>query len=594
MFPSGQLPASILALARISKPTGSSITVTDRAIHQGRYQVFSKLDDLYFPDGLIDWDIALPRAEGTSHLYLHSLTIVDYALGALIKSGNPAYLDHARHCLEQWLDYARPHPYSPGKKATGNAYLWYDHTVPNRARVMIHFYCQAAACSRLDQGLQRKIVEALHMHAQFMIDPQNYRKFNHGLMMDRALLLVAMFIHETEPQLAAGWTQTAVQRLREGLERDFTREMIHRENSAGYHLWAIEFFRTLIEPLRPLDPDFAADLSARMEQAEVFLHNLIQPDGNLAPVGDTLALPRKEAPRLESQIYPQAGVAIFAQRDEAKVADSTWIHFKAGYSTHTHKHADDLSFILHAGGHPVFIDPGMLSYSATPASLAFAAATAHNTLIVDDTSYPIERKVAELHDTENLPCTGLSGPLEVQSSYSTAGGFNRSYAGVLLTRRLVFLPPNLLVIHDLFACEEPRKISQLFHVGPGLKVARATGDELLLQALGDDARFRLRLRQLVSTAGVEYACGDAERHRGFQAEKFDVRKPLEELAFTQRGVSGEFITIIGWNLTEDEWDAHVRQKVELKSAQLVLHVQADQHLTLARELNAEDEPHSGN
>ena len=589
MLPSGQLPLSILALTQLSKPTASSIRVADRAMYEHRYQVFSKLEDLSFPAGVIDWDIPVPNSQNTYHLYLHSLTFIDYACCAFIKTQDPAYLRFAHDSLWQWLDYAARHPYNPrgkGKgKGSGNSHLWYDHTVSSRARLMIHFYAHAVAQGLLNEADRQRIVDALFVHADFLCDPRHYRKFNHGLMMDRALLLIAEFMREAEPDRSAAWTRTAVARLREGMERDFTPEMVHRENSAGYHVWALDFFSSLVDPLVPLDPAFAADLRTRLERAEAFLHNMIQPDGILAAVGDTLGIPRKEPPLLQSQLYPDAGIAIFATPDAADVRRSTWIHFKAGYATHTHKHADDLSFILHAGGFPIFIDPGMMSYAATPASRAFAAAPAHNTLIVDDASYPIERRVLEVGDNANLPVIGLIDPCTIADDYATVGGFNSAYAGLELARRLIYLPPGLLIIHDRFRCETAaRKISQLFHVSPLLRIARSTPREALLTPQAAETKFNLRLSQLSLPLDLEYACGDTERDRGFYTEKFDTRLPLEELAFSRKEIEGDFVTAIGWCQTDENFQATLQKTVELHPDHLQIRTPAGTELSFSRTL----------
>ncbi len=48
--------------------------------------------------------------------------------------------------------------------------------------------------------------------------------------------------------------------------------------------------------------------------------------------------------------------------EDTDPAAATWTMFKAGYLSKTHKHADDLSFMLYSKGYDIFVDPGWYNY----------------------------------------------------------------------------------------------------------------------------------------------------------------------------------------------------------------------------------------
>ena len=67
--------------------------------------------------------------------------------------------------------------------------------------------------------------------------------------------------------------------------------------------------------------------------------------------------------------------------------------FTAGYHSNTHKHADDLSFLLSYGKTDFFVDSGKYNYNeANVYRKYFRSTMAHNTITVDGKSYPLTKE----------------------------------------------------------------------------------------------------------------------------------------------------------------------------------------------------------
>ena len=82
---------------------------------------------------------------------------------------------------------------------------------------------------------------------------------------------------------------------------------------------------------------------------------------------------------------------ILIVEDETKIAEFLAKGLnESGYLSSTHKHADDLSFVLYTKGHDIFIDPGMFNYmTGNEVHDYLISALAHNTVTVDELTYSV-------------------------------------------------------------------------------------------------------------------------------------------------------------------------------------------------------------
>src|SRR5699024_320232 len=75
----------------------------------------------------------------------------------------------------------------------GGAMVWYDHPTANRIQVIINYLYLAKERHDVDTKLYGKL---LRFHSLYLSDNKNYRRNNHGLMMDRSLMILGNILND--------------------------------------------------------------------------------------------------------------------------------------------------------------------------------------------------------------------------------------------------------------------------------------------------------------------------------------------------------------------------------------------------------------
>ena len=205
--------------------------------------------------------------------------------------------------------------------------------------------------------------------------------------------------------------------------------MVHVENSPAYQMGVVELFYQIAEFLSSQGDSFGSDLYDDVMLSLDFMSWAIKPNGILAEIGVTgsqngtlkktddsmekygnsyLSYAATlgdigEKPEELSAWYPKSGYYFGRSswgEDTTEYTDSTWTMFKAGYLSRTHKHADDISFMLYSKGYDILVDPGWYNYMSGNKYREYVISShAHNTVIVDEKSY--------FHKVENCSTTGF-------------------------------------------------------------------------------------------------------------------------------------------------------------------------------------------
>ena len=137
----------------------------------------------------------------------------------------------------------------------------------------------------------------------------------------------------------------------------------------------MELFLDISNFLSQFGDSYGEELYADIYGSAEFMSWMIKPNGTIAEIGDTNSIPDYESTHYKdlsqygnehliysstlgesgtqpdscSCIYPVSGYYFGKSAWLAEnFPDSTWCMFKAGYSSKTHKHADDCSFMLYS------------------------------------------------------------------------------------------------------------------------------------------------------------------------------------------------------------------------------------------------------
>lgn len=476
-----------------------------------RFQEEVKYDIEEFP-----WEIEFSNSPATYSLYLHALNPVFYLLRAYQFSGNKEYYNLAKKIIISWMKY------SEGKARVKTNMMWYDHAVASRIEVFIYF---AAMSQEIDGGMELHLKGLIDEHIIWNIDEKNYTtNHNHGIMQDLSILHGGYFLKNTS------YVELAVNRLKKQIKYAFPNNIAHSENSIGYHFLAFIWLIKIEKLMKVIDESYSNDLLDLICKSGEFLAWVISPKGDFPPYGnvfrDKPVEYRTEFIRLSAHITeneiemlyysnskgengfkPQGNHKLFL-RDGYSFIRSSWekegfentlfILFKAGFSTLTHKHQDDLSLLLYGKGKEIFVDPGMYNYTmGNVYSDYLNSAFAHNTLLVDEKSFP--RGSDLTHKVGMMPSI-------VEEAYIITRAFNNLYQGVYIDRNIVYLNENKFYIVDDFTSDEVHKYTQNFHLANDIEIVGHSLDYTLLKIR--ETKWYLLIQQIEEIESVTHKYGN--------------------------------------------------------------------------------------
>ena len=139
-------------------------------------------------------------------------------------------------------------------------------------------------------------------------------------------------------------------------------------------------------------------------------------------------------------------------QDPARVS----IYFKSSpYGSFNHSHADQLSFVINAGGKPLAIDSGYYDYYESPHWWQWYKQTrAHNAITFDG-----GQGQAVFEASGVLGSGAITGYVSTADYDIVQGDATSAYGGALTQakRSLVYLRPNRVLVYDNLASDVPRR-----------------------------------------------------------------------------------------------------------------------------------------
>ena len=238
---------------------------------------FTYEEKLKFTPETIDWEIEYGQNTNLCQLYLHSFETVKYLLQGYELSGKESYLSLAKDIIHEWIKYTDSNH--------NNRFPWYDHCVSDRTLYLIYFL-ELIHVNNL-QGYESFMDEAsilLEKQAEFLFEDQNYTTQNHGTMMDRSLYLLSKYIDGEDSKL---WGSKAVERLREAVQRDFSKDMVNWENSSSYHLFNFDIFVAIEKTLlNKFNDSLGTDFQKLIDKGIDYMVYLSKPDLYFPTIGD--------------------------------------------------------------------------------------------------------------------------------------------------------------------------------------------------------------------------------------------------------------------------------------------------------------------
>ncbi|MER5427416.1 heparinase II/III family protein [Streptosporangium roseum] len=404
----------------------------------------------------VDWR-ADPYRNRSWALNLHTLRwmgrlVVDYEA-----TGRREYLDRATEIARDWV---RDNPHG---KAGVSPWAWAEHPVALRAPALV---CLSAHVK--DDWLAASLAE----HAEILADADLYKGgHNHGLDQDIALLGIGCRFGEQE------WTALALRRMTASARFAIDAQGVLREQAPRYGLYVHQRMRVAMEQIKDCGVGMPAELTRRWRSLEDYVAHATQPDGRLAPIGDSPAdlRPKGISPRKDT-VKVFTGGYVFG-RTAWQDADSAYYSIRFGPGRALHGHEDHLGVTYHARRRDILVEAGFHSYEKTPYQRWTLSPQAHSVPVVVGADFR----------------EGTAARLLGEAAGRTRQSFRLADEAYGLTRtRSVLVEHGTDLMAVLDAVPQGRQVRPLWHLGPALS-ATAAGDGRVVLA---DGRWRASLIQL--------------------------------------------------------------------------------------------------
>ncbi|MFD1547807.1 heparinase II/III domain-containing protein [Nonomuraea guangzhouensis] len=406
----------------------------------------------------IDWRLN-PHGNRSWALNLHTLRWMGRLVAEYERSGDRACLDRAESVADDWLRK------NPRSDADISPWAWAEHAVALRAPALV---CLSA---HVDSP---RLLDSLTEHGEILSDPALYRQgHNHGLDQDIGLLVVGCRLGRD------GWRDLAIRRMLASAELAIDEQGVLHEQAPRYGLYVHRRLGVALRAIEESGAGIPKRLAARRSALEAYIAHATQPDGFLAPLGDSPADTR--AARFAHDgvtVRVFDGGYVFG-RTAWGDPESAFYSIRFGPGRRLHGHEDHLGVTYHAQGRPVLVEAGFHSYEKTDYVAWTRSPDAHNVPVVVGADFRAGR--ATRLDAADVGASRQSFRLS-DDAY-----------GVRRTREvLVSHGSDLMAVLD--TVPEAYAVRALWHFDPSLRLVDQRDGVVVL---GDDAR-RVTLLQLTT------------------------------------------------------------------------------------------------
>ena len=533
------------AVIRLTPIKSDTLLIADNII-DGKWRIFPTLPDLDITDIDSIWEMKYPSTESTYSLYTYALYPMSYLLNAYEVSGEKSYLDKAVSISQSFISWLNSSEQKLNIKR--QKILFGDHAISNRTQALCYLFLLLKSS---EKEVPKNLISQLISQGEYLSNINNYSNYNHGLMMDLALLGLVNILHGHEVDYPDYFRSNLLERLNKSLLRDVTEDGVHVENSPGYHFWIMNFYKKINIPLLELDNSLAEQCDNILNKSLEYAKYITRSDGSVPAIGDTHAsLKTTPSHTLSSKFFSKSNIVIFRDLD-----DRVWASFNSGYKTHVHKHADDGSFNLFYKGKDIFFDPGFLNYEASEDSKLIKSASFHNTvkpvnkeinIIKQDLNGNLESKEYK----NNLSESEIKG-FYCDNDYEVSMAVISGYSNFDIERLIIFNKQGYFIVYDYIVgkTEDNEIFEQGFNIGSNLITPSINNNEVILKSFED---INLCKIEQISRVDDSNYISNIKLEDAFYAEKFNVKKLFKRLIFSfENRESLIFIRLLDYDYDSD-------------------------------------------
>ena len=274
----------------------------------------------------------------------------------------------------------------------------------------------------------------------------------------------------------------------------YTPDGIHKEHSPFYARDTLIDMIILQELTCDISPDFSEKMKSKIVNAQEFLIQLIKPSKGWPSIGDSsIKLPdcdfalgnnlkyqyiktdKKSGEKPQDDIvFQDGGYGIFRSSWEDLPEEATWMLFMAATFSSTHKHGDDLSFLLYHKG-DLFVEGGKRDYNYLEEETKWTYSSyAHNVLLVNGEGYPVKYGANGFQSIYPEALETHIVDFDLSGNTKSVTGVQKRYENIEQRRTMEYDKENeVVLIKDDLEATESFEGTLLFHVAEGVKVEEA-------------------------------------------------------------------------------------------------------------------------
>ncbi len=511
-------------LIKNTKINSSTIDIANLIMNNTFYES-PQYDKIEFGDK-IKWDYQHFTAANSYQLYIHSLNMISYLTDAYLVSKDIKYLKKAYSILKDWQEYNKSNC-----KVKKN-YVWSDHSTTFRTINILYFYLVSYNLIKINH---KEIYSIIIEHLDYLNNFPYYSNDNHGIMIDRTLLLSSFILNDT--LLSAVYFNKSYYRLREAFFRDFSKKGVHLENSVDYHCIVKRLFKEINEFLVKMNLSLGDDITNILYDDIDYLGYIEKPDCRFPLIGDTSGTQvNKIKKHFDNFIDTSAGIAIFQKENIENPSKSLWLSFICGYGNSNHKHNDDLSILLSNNGYDLFVDAGKYNYNRKdPIRIYCKSIAAHNTIQIGDDTKGYEILANATSSNKPHITDFFQG-----SQYNLIKGINANYTNACVERAVILIKSTILVIYDKIECTDVQDCIQSFNLAPGMTYKKINKNKFVLT----NHDYNIIYEQHKPIDQIDFLEANKDLPQAIISETFSNLTDITQIKAHKKGKSNYFLTSI--------------------------------------------------
>lgn len=499
---------SVLPLLEYSRHT---VKMADSAL-QDSIIPFPTFEAVPFSDDI--WNIQKGADTVSYQLYIHSWRVVSELLNQFKDTQDKKYLLKAKQIIDSWIEHA---------ETLRTDMTWYDHPAANRSQVLIEFMY---LMQQHEPHVNLKgYFEQLDIHCRFLMSDEHYRPNNHGLMMDRTLMIAGKVLN-SELYLLKGKS-----RAQQSFWINYSPNGVHLENSPEYHRMVTKMYHAIEDYLNKNNDTLGKEINEILGMADKYLPKIAKPDGRIPAIGDSSEI-QSPTKNIIWENFHDTSSGMTVIKDEA---NAFYLAFICGFSTATHKHPDDLSVLINYKNQDFFVDSGKFNYSRSPGRSYVASLGAHS-------SYQLGQNYTRSH--ENRITQKIKTDFYADTSqYTIVSGIHNGYRESSLRRTVYYIKKfNIVFIEDKGHSNKNQQWINRFNLSEKVEIEEVSKDTIKIKK--ENAFI-----ELVNLSGHPLEVNTKTKVKGisqpFIARKVNQKLATKQLLFIEEETThNQFLTLI--------------------------------------------------